>query len=294
MKCHDKGIEDTKMKLANPRIMRDADQIVHRLRTTEVTQAALMAEYHCGHAAMMAAVLRRITKRQWRAIARKKLAQGGITGRFKPGHETWNAGMKGWCPPGSEATWFKIGVLRGQAARNYRPVGMILIVEGTKKWSRRKRQPRRFIKVREDGPTGQRWIPYARYLWEKDHGPIPKGWFVVHRDGDSMNDDIHNLILVDRREHMRRLHQRPEVMRKCRQRAGEATKKRHAMNRTMKDSGFIQKVKRFVWDCGSCGEEVRSGTPKCPKCGSLIFEKREILDMPDSMLEEAIGRVFSE
>lgn len=49
----------------------------------------------------------------------------------------------------------------------------------------------RYIKV---GP--RQWISLARYLWEREHGPVPKGYLVRHADGDSMNDDLSNLQLV--------------------------------------------------------------------------------------------------
>lgn len=53
----------------------------------------------------------------------------------------------------------------------------------------------RYIKVRNDGPKGRRWILYARFWWEKNRGLVPAGKIVVHLDGDSMNDDPKNLAL---------------------------------------------------------------------------------------------------
>ena len=94
----------------------------------------------------------------------------------------------------SPATEFKRGQIRGQAARNWRPVGFVHVrVE-------KRRLRRRWIKVREGGPHRHRWIPLARWLWEHEHGPVPAGSFVVHRDGDTMNDDLSNLSLTTRRE----------------------------------------------------------------------------------------------
>lgn len=71
--------------------------------------------------------------------------------------------------------------LAGKAA----PVGTIRV-------RRKSRQTScRFIKVAEPST----WIAYARWLWERDRGPVPEGMQVLHRDGDSMNDDPQNLIL---------------------------------------------------------------------------------------------------
>jgi hypothetical protein len=53
----------------------------------------------------------------------------------------------------------------------------------------------RWIKVRMDGPPAKRWKLYATWLWEKHRGPVPRGKNVLHRDGDTLNDDLGNLIL---------------------------------------------------------------------------------------------------
>jgi len=36
----------------------------------------------------------------------------------------------------------------------------------------------------------------SRWVWERDHGPIPKGYEIHHRDGDGMNNEPTNLQLV--------------------------------------------------------------------------------------------------
>lgn len=53
----------------------------------------------------------------------------------------------------------------------------------------------RFIKVRMDGPPAKRWKLYATWLWVQRNGPVPAGKNVLHRDGDTLNDDPGNLIL---------------------------------------------------------------------------------------------------
>ncbi len=54
----------------------------------------------------------------------------------------------------------------------------------------------RMVKIRMDGPPGARWIPYARWWWEQNRGPVPKGKRVCHADGDLLNDDPQNLVLL--------------------------------------------------------------------------------------------------
>jgi hypothetical protein len=41
-----------------------------------------------------------------------------------------------------------------------------------------------------------------RLVWEDAHGPIPDGYVVHHRDGDSLNNAVDNLELLPRGEHI--------------------------------------------------------------------------------------------
>lgn len=54
----------------------------------------------------------------------------------------------------------------------------------------------RQIKVRLDGPAGGRWMKLARYWWITHKGPVPEGMRVCHVDGDQLNDDPANYILM--------------------------------------------------------------------------------------------------
>lgn len=68
---------------------------------------------------------------------------------------------------------------------------------------------RRMIKVRDDGPRAERWVPFGSWLWEQTHGPTPAGHRIMHLDGDTLNDDIGNLgpvSLADLPAFMERIH----------------------------------------------------------------------------------------
>jgi hypothetical protein len=54
----------------------------------------------------------------------------------------------------------------------------------------------KFVKVSYHGPYRKRWRPLSRHWWETNVGPIPPGYQVFHRDGDSLNDSPDNLVLV--------------------------------------------------------------------------------------------------
>lgn len=46
--------------------------------------------------------------------------------------------------------------------------------------------------------------PIYIYLWEKYHGPIPKGYVIHHKDGNHHNNCLYNLELLTRAEHIRK------------------------------------------------------------------------------------------
>ena len=48
------------------------------------------------------------------------------------------------------------------------------------------------------------WQLLNRYTWEQYHGPIPKGLIVAYKDGNYLNNDINNLMLLTKKENMPR------------------------------------------------------------------------------------------
>jgi len=278
------------------KVMADAKKIVERLRETNVTLTELMKEYHCSWSIIMRAVLSQMSKSQWKRIRNKKISQGSIKTRFQKGHTPWQKGRKGIHL--SPATEFKKGHLPIQ----HKHVGTIRIVT-------RERKGRinqfRVIKVSGILQGRHKWIPYARYLYEQKYGPIPKGHFPVHVDGDSMNDELDNLRIVDRKGHFALQMQRdPKMIKKCRRNAGKAARKRHRAYRRRKarllkisqrthkrirrteirenqhkaqlEKGIINIKGAYTvfWECTGCGFEVINNPPlPCPKCGGLNYEQ---------------------
>ena len=71
-------------------------------------------------------------------------------------------------------------------------------------------------KISENGyvfikPEGY-WVLEHRYVWEKYHGEIPKGYFVHHLDGNKQNNILSNLTIVSRKAHGK-IHQLPNRIR---------------------------------------------------------------------------------
>lgn len=91
----------------------------------------------------------------------------GSSSRFKPGHPTWNKGLKGIQL--SPHTQFKPGRKPHEAA-NYVPIGSLRISKDG--YLERK--------VTDDPAivTSRRWRGVHRLVWEAAHGPIPAGYVV--------------------------------------------------------------------------------------------------------------------
>jgi hypothetical protein len=88
-------------------------------------------------------------------------------------------------------------VKRGKANHRYRPIGSLrILTHGRRKYV--------FIKVRDDGPFNSRWRSLAAVVWERNHGPLPAGMVLWHRDRNSLDCRPENLEPVTRLERLRR------------------------------------------------------------------------------------------
>jgi len=117
----------------------------------------------------------------WRA------STGCSIGQFRKGQAPWNKGLKGYCP--SPETCFH----KGMAPVNKTWVGTVRI---RTQWKRGDR--RAWIKVREP----REWRELAKVVWESVWGTIPKGGVIHHADGNPLNDNPVNLVLLSRGQHM--------------------------------------------------------------------------------------------
>jgi hypothetical protein len=108
---------------------------------------------------------------------------------------------------------------------------------GTVRIRQRGKGPRvRMIKVRDDGPSGSRWMQYARWWWLQNRGPVPAGKRVCHLDGDTLNDDPSNYRLLTAGDVVFMAHDRdPEMSRKnyaaCRAATSEHNRLRARLRR---------------------------------------------------------------
>jgi hypothetical protein len=123
-------------------------------------------------------------------------------------------------------TQFKKGLRQGAAARNWRPVGTVLVdPDGYLR-----------IKVREAQPgeacgfgNSRAWPQLHRHVWEAAHGRIPRGRALAFRNGDKRDTRLENLELLTRRQLMARnsVHNLPKPLVRTIQLLG-------ALNRTIR------------------------------------------------------------
>jgi len=256
-------------------VRRDADAIAARYLAGEISIKALMRGYRVGYEVIMDVLRPRTTAEQRTAINDARRRSNAGPGRFCPGQVPWNKGIS--CCRHSPGTEFRPGQIRGAAARQYRAIGTLSIrtSHGT---------PCRYIKVREGGRPQDRCVPYARWLWEQEHGPIARGWLVIHIDGDSLNDDLGNLRLVDRRTHLAVQKARdPEMEVRRRSASSAAQRLRHQRNLERKErEGPARQAlvgpSLIRWQCPGCGHHADGKRPpaRCPKCGGSSFERLKL------------------
>ena len=120
--------------------------------------------------------------------------KSGETGWFQKGHPPATKGMtqEQICKGDPEklarirATQFK----KGHTPVNELPVGTVTVVGGYK-----------LRKKQMTGGQWERWEMLHRATWEEHNGPIPDDSVVVFKDGNPLNCELENLLLVTKAQH---------------------------------------------------------------------------------------------
>lgn len=144
---------------------------------------------------------------------------------FLPNHPTWNKGTKGVMK--SNSGTFK----PGHKPKQHIPgTGHIRLRNHVNE-----KCPRKYIKV-ADG----KWRLLGHVVWERENGPIPKGYVVRHLDGDALNCAIHNLECISRAENMAKNQNRKKAAKTLTAHWDKAKRmKRYGMEM---DSGFYRRA----------------------------------------------------
>ena len=107
--------------------------------------------------------------------------------QFKKGHDPWNKGKKGINFGGKE-TQFK----KGNKPANWMPVGTERVnADG-------------YVDVKiQDGQLQKNWKAKHVLIWEAANGPVPEGHVIIFGDGNKLNVNLDNLLLVSRAQLVR-------------------------------------------------------------------------------------------
>lgn len=114
----------------------------------------------------------------------------GGTGRFEKGIVPANKGKPGKTTGRMAETQFR----KGNMPANHKPIGTESVRNNYKKG-----QKYVYVKVAEPN----QWRMKHILEWEKHHGPVPKGKIIIFLDGNVLNADIGNLMMIDRKVHVR-------------------------------------------------------------------------------------------
>ena len=125
---------------------------------------------------------------QIRACLKNHKITTGRTGRFEKGHVPANKGTH----PKSSGRMAETQFKKGDMPQNHLPVGSVRV-----RHSYKGKKPYVWEKVAEPNV----WRMKHVLEWEQHNGPAPEGKIIVFADGDTLNTDISNLLLVSRAQH---------------------------------------------------------------------------------------------
>ena len=131
-----------------------------------------------------------ITAKEIAYFRRNNKLNSGLTGQFKKGNVAHNKGKKQIEYMSQEAiertkkTRFK----KGNKPKNYRPVGSERITKDG------------YIEVKVADPN--KWETKNKIIYKQYFGDIPEGHKIIYADGNKLNNDINNLILVSDNEEL--------------------------------------------------------------------------------------------
>lgn len=145
----------------------------------------LRANAHLGEPGLAKAL--GINQEKIRAVLRNHKIRTGNPSRFQKGMNPWNAGKKIRMSPASE---FK----KGMQPHNTKYNGYIGI-----RYEKITHKPYQVIRI-----GLKKWELLSRHTWRQHFGEIPEGMLVAFKDGNAMNCQPENLMLLTRRENLLR------------------------------------------------------------------------------------------
>ena len=188
-------------------------------------------------------------------VSRKNPNQGC----FKKGDRPWNKRKKGIMK--ANKTSFK----KGNRPATAKPL-LTISIRNEKSGTQR-----RYIKIKEPNV----WINYAKYIWLKSGKKIKKGYYVCHKDRNSLNDCLDNLICLSKKEYVsfhNKWNTKNTILNEPKNIAYR-NKRRLKLNAIhfIRGQNKIRKVAKFkryskclkVY-CGLCGENIETNVAPIP------------------------------
>jgi hypothetical protein len=116
-----------------------------------------------------------------------------------------------------------------------------------------------------------------RVIWEEANGPIPAGFDVHHVDGNTTNNEISNLALMGRSEHLGLHGRSPEhaEVRRGPRKPEHAEKLREILKRARPEAAkWHSSPEGLAWHAKHAAECIRREFPrKCAECGADFIGK---------------------
>ena len=131
-----------------------------------------------------------ITAKEIAYFRRNNKLKSGLTGQFKKGNVAHNKGKKQieYMSQESIERTKKTRFKKGNKPKNYRPIGSERITKDG------------YIEVKVADPN--KWETKNKIIYKQYFGDIPEGHKIIYADGNKLNNDINNLILVSDNEEL--------------------------------------------------------------------------------------------
>lgn len=132
------------------------------------------------------------TNQRMKVFRQRAGIKSGVTGWFQRGHPPGNKGktIDEYMTPETCAKVRATAFQKGNVPANWLPIGTERITKGRY----------RIVKVQDEGELWDRWKLVHRLVWEKTNGPVPEDCCICFKDGNRLNCDLDNLVLIKRSE----------------------------------------------------------------------------------------------
>jgi hypothetical protein len=124
-------------------------------------------------------------------------------------------------------------------------------------------------------------IHAQRWVWINHHGAIPKGMDIHHKDGNKDNNDIENLEMLSRSDHLKKHWANPELRQKRRDFLNKQRAKVHAWLRSPEGRRVQSEASKKAWkyrksgvkNCLSCNKEFTTQQPWAKYCSDACDKR---------------------